>query len=292
MKTIVVGAIDKYTWPQIEIWYYSLRLTGFKGDIYMLYYDIDPVTVETLEKYGILLRACERRRPQVVIDRFFDLNMLLTEFQEEGWVVFADVGDIVFQTNPEDFLAKVPAGKKLVTVSEGIHFKDNRWTDKNLKDSFPEYYETMREQTVYNAGTIAAHTNTFSNLALEIYDMCCQVPEARSHDQAAFNILLQKDYLERAHLVTANGGWAHMAASSSFANTTDRGGYTEKFPTIHGGQCITNNILPCMFHHYTRHPVTDRQVKRRILSNWSKLEEKEKPNEHIAISDFVSQGRG
>lgn len=262
MNTIVVGAVGRYDWKRIFPWWKSLKMTGFQGEIHMLVYEVDSITLRKMQEAGIIVHLCKLQAKQIVVGRFHDLAELCKTFAPDDWVVFPDVGDIVFQMNPADFLAKVDADVSIVVASEGIRFKGNQWALHNLLESFPEHYANMHWRKLYNAGSVAAKAGWFHILASETYELCMTKPDAKSHDQAAMNIVLREDhkYNFETLWLDANEGWCFCAASSIFAKPEDKPGYYEAPPVIKDGKCYVEAGLSVMFHHYTRDAATKRDV--------------------------------
>jgi hypothetical protein len=190
------------------------------------------------------------------------------------------VGDIVFQYDPRKFLlfetfawipvkdpeSIVPVGvsQSIVVASEGVKFKDNRWTRDNLRMSFPDFYDYMCELPFYNAGSFAAKAGILRDLAHETFAICMTKSDCRSHDQAALNILLQSaKYRDQTLFTGPNDTWCYCAASSMFASPEDAKGFRDNLPVVRNGKCyVKGEYLTCMFHHYIRDRETTRQVRR------------------------------
>lgn len=261
---VIVGAIHTYRWDSIVNWWKSLIATGFTGELHMMCYGIDTQTRSRLQQYKFNVHVNKLEGKQVVVDRFRDLAKLLENFGDR-WVLFPDVGDLVFQWNPISFLSTVK--QDIVVAHEGVTFSQNRWMMNNLETSFPSYVKQLRDKYFYNAGTMAARANIFKELAEKIYDLSVNEAEteAKSHDQTAANILLyQKHFSRRTLFLGPNDMWAYNAASSMFAEQEDAQHYKFELPTIKNGRCITGDIIPCMFHHYPRNKEISRQVRNRV----------------------------
>lgn len=266
-NVVIIGAIHKLIWNDIQHWYRSLNLTGFNGDIHMMCYDIDVGTIRLLEQNGIIVHNFELTSPQVVIDRFRDLPKVLKDIPAKQWVVFPDVSDIVFQYNPVTFLSSVQ-DYSLVVAHEGVKFQGNKWMLNNLRTSFPAWANMLKDKYFYNAGSIAARTSTFMNLASEIYLMCTSqaTKGSTSHDQTAMNIILYDQYLRDALLTGPNDLWAFNGASSLFStDQEDKANYKGKPVRIANGWCFNNDTKkPCILHHYTRISTYRAQVQMRV----------------------------
>lgn len=271
MKTIIVGAVQGYEWKKIEPWFRSLRLTGFDGEVHLMIYGYARASsalakiTRTAQREGVNLHECTMTAKQVVVSRFNDLAKLCGLFDEQAWVIFPDVGDIVFQRNPDEFLARIQKDKRIVVASEGVSFSGNRWVRENLEHSFPEHYDALIGETLYNAGSVAARAGTWMRLAADVYWMSMSKAQATSHDQAALNILLRSErYKDHVLFTRANDGWCFNGASSIFAKPEDRVNYLERWPELIDGKCYVEAGLAVMFHHYTRDVGTKRRVLKRL----------------------------
>ena len=271
MKTVMVGAIYNYGWNKIDWWWRSLKLTGFEGEIHILAYDINKFTLDRMKYLGIIVHECKLQAKQVVIARFKDLAILCQTFSHDTYVIFADVGDIVFQRDPEKFLKDYQEYDYLF-ASEGIRFEDNSWTNKNLKESLPDFYNMLKGSLVYNAGSIAGKAGQLLYLAEKIYNWAMELPYAKNHDQVIMNVLIRQEQSiqENAYFSGATEGWCHCAASSLFpSNLEDLAAYREKKPVIRNGKLYAENgLLTCLFHHYTRDRETTRKVGKWIEREW------------------------
>lgn len=268
----VIGAIDRYTWNHIEHWWMSLMASGFNGEIHMMCYNINTQTKAQLKRAGIKVHEFKLTGKQVVVDRFRDLPILLKQFPTDQWVIFPDVGDLVFQYNPAEFLISLNSSQSIVAAHEGVLFKDNQWMANNLKTSFPQYEKRLWNEFFYNAGSIAARAEVFCELAEGTYRMCINdaLEGATSHDQTAMNVMLHKNK-RRALLTGPEDIWAFNGASSMFAQPGDAENYKFKMPVVKGGICLINDQeqKPCIFHHYTRDKKTTREVHTRVKNSYS-----------------------
>ena len=271
MKTIMVGAIGGYTWPQIELWCKSLILSGFKGEIHMLVYAEDPQTLMKLKDLGIRLHLCRLNNgEQLVVRRFKDLAVLCHTFAADDWIIFADVGDIVFQRNPQIFIDTYKTSVRMIAASEGVTFSGNSWTDKNLRESLPRLYEKMKDLQVYNAGSFAGEAAFVGSIAQKVFDISMAL-KAQKQDQVVFNQIIQLNKTLSAQIlfVPPDYEWCHCAASSMFPGK-HRSEYLGRKPMIRNGRCYCGSgNLAFMFHHYTRDRITTQQVRRWITVQWN-----------------------
>jgi len=214
-----------------------------------------------MERRGIQTHVRKLTGKQIVIDRFRDLATLLDDIDPDTWIVFPDVGDIVFQYNPRHYLESV--SKDIVVTHEGVLFSGNKWMLNNLYESFPKYAEGLKDKFFFNAGSIAAKAGILSQMSEHIYKLCLENQNATSHDQTAMNILLHNNpvYRKKTLFLSPNDPWCFCGASSIFARPEDAKNYLSDPVTVQNGICYSRpNVKTCMFHHYTRNKNIARQV--------------------------------
>lgn len=290
-KVVVVGAVRNYRFRDIEPWYKSLRASGFTGQIHMLCYGLDMTTLKALEDHGIHTHLCSLDNEQLVIRRFRDIANISKQFPDSTWIVFADVGDIVFQSNPEVYLDTIPEDKSILVSSEGVLFKSNKWAKENLERSFPDKPELM-DEFIYNAGSIAVRAETMRRFGRDIYNMCKERPQARAHDQAAMNLLIRDSYRKDTIFEDPLDGWCYNGASSAFAKPEDRAGYLFQIPLIDKeGKCyLEDQKMPVLFHHYARDPVLARRVRSWVSVAYDKIAKNKQTNQstrQVLQGDFT-----
>lgn len=267
--TVIVGATDNLRWPKFETWANSIKLAGFSGSTYMLSYRIDEKSERRLRHHKITQVPCTHDR-HVVIDRFRDLAAIAESFPDDSWIIMLDVSDIVVQTNPDKWLARVPEEHEIVVGSECIRIKDQWWVSKNLRDTFPEHYDAISPHLLYNAGSFAARASVMRMLAKDTWDMCCSKPYTKNNDQDAFNTLLHTPkYKHRTKFADQREGWcANIAATVIEPEHLGKRYATEPLATIdRSGVCrVEGGVIPVFLHHYTRDKKWTSLVEARIKS--------------------------
>lgn len=228
MKDIVIGAITNYGWDQIKYWVNSLDQSGFNGTKILLCYNIGFDVAEELSKRNYTIFAFNRddanRRLtynkenfNICLDRFLHIWYFLNKLQTKDQyrhVIATDVGDVIFQTNPSDWLEKNIGNKQINVGSECIQYKNEEWNKQNMNLSFgPLVYESMQDKLVYNAGAIAGKFDSFIDLCYNIFLTCggspVHVPGGGGPDQAALNVLLgMKHIKDVTNFAKSEDGWA------------------------------------------------------------------------------------
>jgi hypothetical protein len=227
-KDIVIGAITNYNWDQIKCWVNSLDQSGFNGLKVMLCYNISYDVVEELSKRNYTVFAFKRNDEEkrleygkenfnICLDRFLHIWYFLSKLQNKDqyrYIIATDVGDVIFQTNPSEWLEQNIGDKDINVGSECIQYKNEEWNKQNMYLSFgPLVYENMQDQLVYNAGAIAGKFDSFIDLCKTIYLTCggspVHVPGGGGPDQAALNVLLNtKQFKDVTNFAKSSDGWA------------------------------------------------------------------------------------
>lgn len=228
MKDLVIGSITNYDYDKVKYWVNSLKQSGFSGDKVMLCYNVSYDVCDKLAENGItvfgFLKNDELKRLEypkenfnICLERFLHIWYFLNRLknkQEYRYVIATDVGDVIFQTNPSDWLEKNLKTKELNVGSECIQYKNEEWNRQNMYLSFgPLIYEDMQSKLVYNAGVIAGKYQTFIDFCKNIYFFSgmapVNVPGGGGPDQAAMNVLLNmKPYSDITNFARSSDGWA------------------------------------------------------------------------------------
>lgn len=228
MKDVVIGAITNYSFDKIKYWVNSLDRSGFDGVKAMICYNIDYDVAEELSRRNYTVfalgnneytRRLEYNKPNfnICLERFIHLWYFLKEMQKTDvyrYVVSTDVRDVIFQTNPSEWLEKNIGNKKINVACESIKYEDEGWGKNNLNLSFgPLIYDQMKSNPIYNAGTISGEINALSDLFLNIFLSCgaapVNVPGGGGPDQAALNVLLNlESYKSITNFAMSDDGYA------------------------------------------------------------------------------------
>jgi hypothetical protein len=234
MKDLIIGVSDGYAWDKIKYWVNSINRSGFAGAKILIALNCGKETIQRLRDHGVEVvspeiddqgNAVYQSPIPVHVERFFHIAHVLNELREEQrprYVITTDVRDVVFQTDPSDWLQRMVVDRHadasrptLVAGSEGLKYKDEAWGDKNLFQTFGPYiHHTYREHTVYNVGTIAGTHEAVRDLAMMIFQMSINRP-IPIVDQAVFNFLLQQNPYRATTLFTDPdaSAWACQAGT-------------------------------------------------------------------------------
>jgi hypothetical protein len=272
-KDLIVTTISKnYNWVDIKNWIISLKNTSYKGDVLVLAYNFPDKHeyIDKLNQLGVqVLTPKNTYRAEYDNDfiwhsgqvtpsnanklihnvRLFHLWQYFTETQTDldyNRVIFTDGRDVVFQTNPSDWLDEFMI-KDILVPSEGILYKDESWNTNNaLLNYGPYIYEyILKESEACNVGTFACSASICKDLCLTLYLMSNNIGHA---DQPSFNILTKTLLKDKCQWVNYNDLWALQIGT--IVNDLDQ---HVKFENGIISSIKTNKPY-CLVHQYDRVP--------------------------------------
>lgn len=225
-KDLIIGAYTNYNWDKIKFWVNSIDRSGFSGDKVMIVYNSDASTVQRLFDNGFKVWAFNRDAASgnffwhqnlvIVVQRFYHLWHFLDTQPENSYryVISTDVKDVVFQTNPSQWLEQNIGDKDIVASCESIRYKDEPWGDDNLLGSYPMVHKKLREQPIWNCGVQAGTMSAMKDLWLQIY-LSCGGGGRHNPDQAAYNILLNSTpWKSITKFAMSEDAWACQAGTT------------------------------------------------------------------------------
>jgi len=233
-KDLIITTIsENYIWTDIKNWFYSLKNTGFDGDILIMAYNFESENhkflLELKEKNAIVI--CPKNTYRAEPESFFEwhsgrvtpsnANKLIHNvrlfhiwqyFVESGAkdhynrVIFTDGRDIVFQSNPTTWLNNNFI-KDILVPSEAVLYKDEPWNKQNALSNYGPYvYEyILKDKPACNVGTFACIADICADFCLTMYLMSNNIGHA---DQPSFNILTSTLLKDRCQVVDYNHSWA------------------------------------------------------------------------------------
>ncbi len=269
MDDLVVGAIAHYSWRKIEPWVVSLERCGFTGKKVVIAHCLAAEVIERLIEHGFYIKSVAHHSRMINVDRFFFLWQLLHEV-EARYVISTDTKDLVFQTNPSNWLENNLPPHRLVVGSECIAYKDEPWNLQNMRSSYgEEVRDWMKDKTVYNSGNIAGEANAVRDLCLNIYLMGYHNIIPFTTDQSALNVLINlSPWKGLTRLTSMVDGWVcHVAnVADPTKLTTVRSFLQEPEPVMTADGFVYpagSNTPFCILHQYDRNPDWGRAIASR-----------------------------
>ena len=243
---LIIGMASGYTWPDLEPFAVSLRRCGYAGRCVLILGDGPQDDVAHygelhtsgsllwgLEHYGIeVLTVGQFEEHPSIARAYFVANFLNDHPGEFRYVACVDTKDVVFQTDPTEWLKYMPFDKSIVVVSEMMRYGEGDMVGNNLNmiQAFgQEAYDQLLGQEVVNGGVVAGRPTAMLDVASNVYALCMQDRRRRADfkpsykdmlpDQSALNILIRRsEFRDRTFITHPMDGFAfgHPLARYSY----------------------------------------------------------------------------
>lgn len=208
-KDLIIGAISNYTPDKIQNYIKSINTCGFTGDKIMISYDLPEETISYLQQEGWqIVSSTLQGHPHMkrLIDIFYVLKSLENKYR---YVITTDVRDVVFQTNPSDFLENYLT-KEVLVSSENILYKNEPWGNKNIMEGYGELWcDLFKDTEICNVGVLAGTLKGLTDLLLLNYMVSQGGNTEHYTDQSSFNFIIN-NYLikDKIQIENNSGSWA------------------------------------------------------------------------------------
>lgn len=279
-KDLIIGGASNYTWDQLKYWVNSIRKSGFEGDVAIVGTNLKKETIDKLTQEGVILSLYGNQQPNGDItapqngaphvERFFYLwNFLENTKEEYQFVITTDTRDVVFQSNPSEWLQENLITNFLVASSECMRFRNEPWNNQNLLDTFgPYFHNKLKDNFIYNVGTIAGDFISVKGLLSFIFHLSINrsIPIV---DQAVYNFIIQQEpFLMDTMFANNSDAWAIQLGTTLGAVQSGKGDlgivyqnkpgdyasmYEDNQPKVRDGVVLTDdNKRFCIVHQYDR----------------------------------------
>ena len=236
MQDLVISAISEYNFDKIKPWVNSLRRCGYKGRKGIIVHNVLDDTIQKLKNEGfeIFQTSTQRNKEdngylfaenftfQVPATRHYFHWLFLKGLKDIRYVISTDV-DVIFQSDPSEWLEKNLGNKKLNYGCEGLKYKDEDWGNENMMHCYgPVIHDFMKDRPIYNAGSMAGEHKTFVDYSLDVF-LKIQHINNPTPDQAGVNLTLA---LEPYNSITKfndhDTNWACQCGTTVDPNKIDR----------------------------------------------------------------------
>ena len=245
MKDLVISAIANYLPEKIKIYVESLNDSGFEGDKIMICYNLPSETIEYLttkgwECYGAELQGHPHMK------RLIDMWWFLQN-DERKWnrIITTDVRDIVWQTNPSNWLFE-NLKSEIIVASECIKNEDEPWAHKNIHEGYgPIFWDSIKQNVVANVGVIAGKYQSVKDL-LQLVWLVSQAGDTRHFtDQSALNLIINNSLL--SNKIQLNSDFALQVDTLTKDNRFEKKTYSIE------NEIVMNGEIPyVLVHQYDR----------------------------------------
>jgi hypothetical protein len=200
----IISTIKGYGWSSIKNYAVSLSQSGFRGRKILFVCDVTSVAREALTKLGFELVDYKSTGNNTVIERFKILRDWLAENKKDlRYVIHCDGRDVVVQTDPSPWMENQTA--KLFGASEAILYKNEFCNPSWIKKLYgQETLDTLQNEEVICAGTIAGEADAVYRIVSRIYESCT---DRFGDDQAALNLLLRTEFKEEMRIPRISEGF-------------------------------------------------------------------------------------
>jgi hypothetical protein len=258
MKDVIIGAIASYSSEKIKTYIDSVNNCGFNGDKIMIVYNVKPDTIKFLEKNGWeIVEGTLHGHPHMkrLIDIYYVLKQLNRNYR---YVITTDVRDIVFQTNPSEYLEKNLKAKVIIS-SENVIYKDEPWGVKNILEGYNELYlDRFKDNVTCNVGVIAGYQKEMIDLLLLNYLVSQSGNTIHFTDQSSFNFIVHNELVKNSIQIEGlETNWTLQMGT--LTNRKLIGSYEIK---IKDGKVMHNNEPFVIVHQYDRHELTKNLYER------------------------------
>jgi len=274
---ILIGGADGYNWSQLKNWVLSSKV--FSGKRVLLAYRMDDITKKKCLEHGIELvevghdiygqplnhdarvNVGAARTVSHEI-RYFHAWQYLKEQSDIEYVVLTDTRDVIFQSDPIEFLKYIAhitpsSQKKLLAPQEGIPYKDEPWNANNMYQGYGGYvWEYMKDKPVYNCGTIAGTMPYFADFILTLWSMTTG-KYTYPADQCSFGLIVETTARHETYLCKHEEGWCCQCGTTADPHKPElKSKLITPFPRMkEDGYVYTfNNRKYCLVHQYERNP--------------------------------------
>lgn len=201
---LLLGVFANVDFAWIEAYMVSSTRCGFRGHKILLVWNLAADVRKKLTEYGFELIDVPQGNNEgdwhTTHKNFYEYrDRLAYEFlrdrgHEFRYVLWMDIRDVVFQSDPSIWLEKHLGDKKLVIATESYFIKNEACNDNWCKAMFtPEDYARIREHEALNGGTFAGTPEVLA----EIFRRTCVIAAGTKEiaEQAALNIIARdKDF--------------------------------------------------------------------------------------------------
>lgn len=269
-KDLIIGCFTNYDWHKIKFWVNSIDASGFTGDKAMIIYNCGIQTAQMLVNRNFKIMAFNQDKVTgnlfydqqliIVVERFLHLWQFISKLTQDmkyRYVIHTDVKDVVFQTNPSDWLTANMGNAKILASCESLQYQHEPWGNENMYYSFPWLYDKMKSQPIWNCGVQAGVPEIMMDLWINIYSLC-KSNRIPNPDQAAYNVLLNLEpYKSITKFTMSEDGWACQAGTTvDPAKITQFKPHLLEAQPLWNGNCATTSTgkTHAVLHQYDRIP--------------------------------------
>lgn len=260
-KDLIIGVFNNFEFEVLKPWIYSIKKTGFVGDVILVAVGAKEEVVREIVREGVqVICVNDNNNMRIHMLRFLYIyDYLRNHADKYRYVISTDVRDVIFQKDPTQEMGALLAHHHLIAQSESIFIKDEEWNRDNIIKNFGEYfYQQVKNQEVYNVGILAGKAPYVKDLCFELFQWSLNRPDWVA-DQAAYNMILSsRAWSDITLKLNLHAGWAVNAHVTNKPDLKEKYGpfllesrpYMDNLGTVRNAQGIEFTIV----HQYDRVP--------------------------------------
>lgn len=200
MKDLIIGMASGYNVQTLKPFLISLCKSGYEGKLILL----DPPVME--------------HHP--IVERFRIMPKEITD--DYRYVLAIDTKDVVFQSDPMEWIDIHIGGKDIIVQSEEVLYKHSEGNKKNMMDAFGLDWSTS-ELPVINGGVIAGRPGPIRSLLRSIFDICLMDKRENATydtmlpDQSALNQIVYSPSREDILIANSSDGFSYINSHAPIA---------------------------------------------------------------------------
>jgi hypothetical protein len=204
MKDAVIGVAKGYDWPELRNYAVSLSRCGFEGEKLMFVDGLTEEATKNLIRLGFTLvpyenpahirdKKCGSQEDAVAWGVFGRwrfkpvIEYLALRIEGFRYIVWCDVRDVMFQTDPAVWMAEHMAPAKLIGAAEGYLIKDQPHNAFWAQCTAPHDYTWLQNEEVICSGTFAGEAQTMLKVFEHMFWLHENIEDPRAFDQGLWN---------------------------------------------------------------------------------------------------------
>jgi hypothetical protein len=262
-----ISGADFCALPEVQVYLNSLVSCGFQGDRVIFTHDMPAWFRTDVTARGFtVIDVAASRITRVSRDRHVFFANYLNSYQNAyRFVVVTDSRDVLFQSNPVEYLQGCCGPEFVVLAAEGMHHIDSPWNMEEqaaFQQGLGAHASEYKDWLVLNGGIQLGTVNRVRHLLFDIWLASLRITGG---DQAALNYI--GDHLELDYTVKVM-----HPASSPFCVTGEgiNVGKYSPMPRFKDGLIVLGDLdTPYfIFHQWNRTEWRDAILKARVPSDW------------------------
>jgi hypothetical protein len=201
----VIGVIKDYGWPELRNYAVSLAKCGFEGEKILFVDGISDEATKNLLRLGFILvpyenpasirsKKCGSQEDSLAWGFFGRwrfrpvIDYLTPRIEGFRYIVWCDVRDVLFQTDPAAWLADNLNGAKLVGAAEGYIIENQQHNAFWAQRTSPGDYEWLKKEEVICSGTFAGEARTMLAVFEHMFELHESIADPAAFDQGLWNL--------------------------------------------------------------------------------------------------------